>query len=606
MTSATSGYVPDVRRREFLGEAGALVATTTVAGSLASEAAAKAKRQRRRRRAPADGRNVAILGGGMAGLAAAHELVERGFRVTVYERKALGGKARSIPVPGTAAGGRRPLPGEHGFRFFPGFYHHVPDTMRRIPFPGNPNGVHDNLVDTTESKSPRAGGRADAQVFGVLPHQDEFMTPEGLQRVFMDAAMQRNIPPHEAEFFANRLVVFLTSSDERRYGQWEQTSWWDFVRAEGKSEEYRRVLVTGLTRTLVAAKEHVASTRTIGNMAEAFVMNIMGRGNDGALDRVLNAPTNEAWIDPWLIHLRSLGVRFVAGAAVEGLKVRRGRIAGAQIRRRGRKERSVVDADWFISAMPVERARLLLSRDVLALDPSLAGMNELFYDWMNGIQFYLRRKIDLVHGHLTFVDAPWALTALTQGQFWPSKDFARDYGDGSVVDCLSVDISDWDTPGMFNGKRAKDCTREEIAREVWPQIKAHLEDNGENVLPDDILHSWFLDPAIQWSKRRGGNVNDDPLLVNTIGSWFRRPTAETAIPNFFVAGDFVQTNIDLATMEGANESGRAAVNALLEHSGAKAEPVRMFQLYRPPEFEPFKRADAELFKAGRPNAFDRP
>ena len=45
----------------------------------------------------------------MAGLAAAHELIERGFEVTVYERKALGGKARSIPVPGTAAG-RSPRP----------------------------------------------------------------------------------------------------------------------------------------------------------------------------------------------------------------------------------------------------------------------------------------------------------------------------------------------------------------------------------------------------------------------------------------------------------------------------------------------------------------
>ena len=31
-------------------------------------------------------------------------------------------------------------PGEHGFRFFPGFYHHIPDTMRRIPDGKNPDG----------------------------------------------------------------------------------------------------------------------------------------------------------------------------------------------------------------------------------------------------------------------------------------------------------------------------------------------------------------------------------------------------------------------------------------------------------------------------------
>jgi len=65
---------------------------------------------------------VAVLGGGVGGLSAAHELVERGFDVRVYESRALfGGKARSFGVPGSGTGGRADLPAEHGFRFFPGF-----------------------------------------------------------------------------------------------------------------------------------------------------------------------------------------------------------------------------------------------------------------------------------------------------------------------------------------------------------------------------------------------------------------------------------------------------------------------------------------------------
>ena len=73
---------------------------------------------------------VYILGGGVAGLTAAHELAERGFDIVLFERHDIcGGKARSMK---NSAIGRNDLPGEHGFRFFPGFYWHLNDTMRRI------------------------------------------------------------------------------------------------------------------------------------------------------------------------------------------------------------------------------------------------------------------------------------------------------------------------------------------------------------------------------------------------------------------------------------------------------------------------------------------
>src|SRR5271170_1207881 len=100
---------------------------------------------------------VAVFGGGVAGLSAAHELAERGFQVHLYERKqALGGKARSIPVPNSGENGRLPLPGEHGFRFFPGFYKHVIDTMRRTPYDAH-NNVFDNLSIATRMLLARVG-----------------------------------------------------------------------------------------------------------------------------------------------------------------------------------------------------------------------------------------------------------------------------------------------------------------------------------------------------------------------------------------------------------------------------------------------------------------
>ena len=48
---------------------------------------------------------VIVLGGGVAGMSAAQELIERGFEVVVLERRDIaGGKARSIPVSDDGAG----------------------------------------------------------------------------------------------------------------------------------------------------------------------------------------------------------------------------------------------------------------------------------------------------------------------------------------------------------------------------------------------------------------------------------------------------------------------------------------------------------------------
>ena len=145
-----------------------------------------------------------------------------------------------------------------------------------------------------------------------------------------------------------------------------------------------------------------------------------------------------------------------------------------------------IDADWFVSAMPAERIQKLLSRKLLRADEKLAGINELYTDWMSGVQFFLRKRIDITAGHVTYVDSEWALTSLTQAQFWAERDFAADYGDGDAVDCLSVDISDWDTPGPLTGKIAKKCTRAEIKREVWHQITEHLKDTDPEILDPEL------------------------------------------------------------------------------------------------------------------------
>src|SRR4051794_39129100 len=144
---------------------------------------------------------VAVLGGGVAGLTAAHELRERGFDVTVYEaRDRLGGKARSLPVPGSGTGSRADLPAEHGFRFFPGFYKHVPDTMRRI-------GVDGHLVGADRILLAQGDGRNELLTAAHLPESLEDFAV--VARFVLDAATELGVPPQDTAWFLNRLVTLL-------------------------------------------------------------------------------------------------------------------------------------------------------------------------------------------------------------------------------------------------------------------------------------------------------------------------------------------------------------------------------------------------------------
>ncbi|MGW2580345.1 hydroxysqualene dehydroxylase [Streptomyces virginiae] len=586
-------------RRAFIAGAGAAAAAgAALTGAGATPAAASEAGP------TSSGRRVAVLGGGVAGLTAAHELAERGYAVTVYERRALGGKARSMDVPDSARGGRRPLPAEHGFRFIPGIYHNLPDTMRRIPFPGNAAGVWDNLVAPREMMFARAAGREDLR--GPIPwpgHSPAELTPEEIRRALAGILQTLvRLPPHESAYFVDRVLVFLTSCNERREEVWERTPWWDFVRAERMSNEYRRILAVGITRNIVATKAEEASTRTVGTLGEAFVFNVLGRGADGPPDRILNLPTNEAWIDPWEAHLRSLGVEFRIGWTVREVRYAGGRVSGVAVEGPDGAARTVT-ADHYVSALPVEHARRTWSAALRAADPMLGRCDKLETDWMTGIQFYLTERAELVHGHLNCIDSPWSLTAIQQAEHWPSRDFPADYGDGTAVDCLSVDISEWDKPGILYGKTAKQCTREEVAREVWAQLKASLNDTGKALLTDTMLHSWFLDPGVD-GIGTPHPTNQDELLIHPVGTLYNRPSAGTRIPNFFLSGDYVAVDIDLATMEGANASARAAVNALMDRDGSDAARCAVHPMYRAPELEAAKRHDRWRYRLGLRNLFD--
>jgi uncharacterized protein with NAD-binding domain and iron-sulfur cluster len=737
--------------------------------------------------------SVAIVGGGVAGLSAAHELAERGFEVDVYERRCyFGGKAASVRIGAHSphASGPRGLPGEHGFRFFPGWYRHLPDTMKRIPY--RDKTVDQNLV-AADMNLLVDYDRDPIRALVRLPTSaQELMTAARLPAELL----RLGLTVDDLLFFFGKLATFLRSSEERRLQEFDNQTWWEFMEADSRSQAFRDYLVVSATRTTVAAKPTCASAYTIAKCVLLTLLDTARPWN--VFDRVLNGPTNEVWIDPWRDYLGGLGVRFHTDAELDSIEldgrniralrfVRRHhvrlaraaylaaaavasesarlaeeldqllelvqsaplgeqssdgqtfqtivdqtwpslpdgflessgvsgwaakrtvalqRLAGqplpralradlrAQVRRRQQEYRQIAEtadeaeldarhqrlceteaaatfearADHYLFALPVEQMAYYVQRSetLQRLDPRLKNIVLLseHVDWMAGIQFYLRDVVNITRGHIDLLDSEWALTAVSQLQFWKDVNLQAMADDPDpearrqaqeVRSILSVDISAWDRKGRLRPKEAYNCTPQELAEEVWCQLKRSLNRPGRAaVLRDESLLGWgegkpvpprssyYVDDSIvdkmdrkkqavydkfrtvrfsaaelvrRQSNRKGALepvyrhgermlLNAEPLLINRVGSWALRPGVKTEVHNMFLAADYVRTHTNVATMEAANEAARAAVNEILLVTGSHERPCPIWPPAETPAvLEPLlqvvRELDGVLFRRGQ-------
>jgi 15-cis-phytoene desaturase len=625
------------------------------------------------------GKKVAIIGGGVAGLTAAHELKERGFEVTVYEQHLdCGGKARSFPVPAYVG---NPdivgLPAEHGFRFYPGFYKHLIHTFSRIPsdpdeypldkYPGR--YVIDDLISI-----PQAAYSQEGKTFYKFPTQSPQSVYEylhALRDVFNN--LRLGLQAGEATFAAVKLLNAMTMCNERREAELDQVTWWNYMSANEMSDAYRKVVVNGLTQNFVAMDAEQSSTKSVINILARLLNDFMTAGS--TIDRILNGPTSDVWIRPWRKYLEQrLGrgegaVTFHLGWRVARLEfeAKENRITGLRIEKTEERKRAEdskqipvgaapkgTGFDFCIAAVPVEAMQKILddfgSRDILEHAPSLKLIKRLNVNWMSGVIFYLKEDVKMCAGHVIYLDSPWAITSISQNQFWTKK--IDTIGIRRAQGIISTIISDWDKPG---NKSCRETAREvgshdALANEVLAQVRAHLRAYPEMIL-NTVGH--FVDPAIVYKRELMGlmsvgsfarrsalwessgqatnlkahlegkdlfpaepvkkrkalgtlwdkvTVDDqEPLFINTVGSWSHRPGETTGIDNLFLASDYVKTNTDLATMEGANEAGRRAVNAILEVENSKRKRCEIFEFEEPAFLAGFKAIDRELFDRGLPH-----
>ncbi|KUJ66802.1 amine oxidase [Streptomyces albus subsp. albus] len=140
----------------------------------------------------AAGTEVGVVGGGMAGLTAAYELMRLGLRPVLYEAEQLGGRMRSVPFPGNPE-----YVAEMGAMRFPvsarSLFHYIELLgLRTRPFP-NPLAPHtpSTLIDLNGTRHQVRGAAelpgiyqevADAWEKALLEHADLTTVRDAIQR----------------------------------------------------------------------------------------------------------------------------------------------------------------------------------------------------------------------------------------------------------------------------------------------------------------------------------------------------------------------------------------------------------------------------------------
>lgn len=500
------------------------------------------------------------------------------------------------------------LAGEHGFHFFPGYYRHLFDTMRRTPLldeKGEETGrtVYDNIVT--------------APTQGVATR---FTERDGYNA-------------QDVEQFQLRIMRYLTTCPRRRAVEFEDISWWQYLigydpLTGGYLYDYtpafqRDVRFAG--RVLAAFDADWGDARTNGDTYVQLSMDQWsGQPSDNGL---LNGPETETWFLPWRAYLESRGVRFVAarlvGFEVEGGKVR------ARIQHPGKVE-AVLDeeTDYYVSATDVVSAEeVTRALPPVGVPGSLRGYTTVvpappttmaagqptkpivrdprespgLRPWdrlqtLSGVQYFFTTDFKLVDGYVYFADAEWALSSINPQQFWVRRPSLERDG---YVSVLSVDIGNWNVPSTnpaLGGRTAWQCTEQEVAEEVWRQVTTSLLRSTQDlVLPQPVWYNVDRNIVYRHTPPGPATRNLTPYQIPIVGDWKNRPAgnpwdptpqlpgdAERLPPEpgvwqaahggyvvhwdrLVFAGTYMRTFTRMTTMESANESARHAVNAIIDH-----------------------------------------
>ncbi|MBD9724108.1 FAD-dependent oxidoreductase [Streptomyces caniscabiei] len=461
---------------------------------------------------------TAVVGGGIAGLAAATALAERGVRVTLHEREqTLGGRLAGRP---TVLSDGTTVTMSRGFHAFFRQYYNLRGLLRRTD-PGLTR-----LRALPDYPLRHADGLHDS--FRHIPR-----TPPWSALGFVALSPSFGL----RDLIRMNPVAALPLLDVRVpdvHTRLDHVSARDFLDAIRFPEAAQHLAFEVFSRSFFADPRELSAAE----MVLMFHIYFLGSA-EGLLFDVPDEPFPTALWDPLAAYLRGHGADLRTGTPVEAVE-------------------PTPDGGFLVAAGEEERR---YDAVVLALDTG--GLRSLVGGSPRLADAAWRERVAALRGAPPFlVSRLWLDRPVAAGR--PGFLGTAGYG---TLDNVSV-LDRWE------GEAARWA-----ARTGGSVVELHAYALSDGA-PRDVEQKRLLEQLHRvYPETRAARVLDErhewradcPLFP--VGGYGDRPTVRTNDPALVVAGDLVRTGLPVALMERAATSGFLAANALLERWGVRGQTL---------------------------------
>lgn len=462
-------------------------------------------------------RPAVIVGGGLAGLAAATVLAERGIETVVIEREAyLGGRAGSWTD--TLADGTT-FQMERGFHAFFRQYYNLRALLRRV------DPELSTLMPLEDY--PLLGPDGQRESFSHLPTRVPFNVIELVRRT--PTMRWRDL----LSIDARSITAMLSFDPASTYARWDGVTAKDYLDSLGFPPRARQMLFEVFAHSFFNPEEDYSAAELLAMFHYYFLGN-----PEGLIFDVMRAPFGTAFIEPLTRYLEARGVTIARSTQVEAVDGTPGAL-------RVTTDRGRYDASDVVLALSVPGLRDVASRSSFSkpLADSIAAL-------------------DVTHPFIV-----WRLF-LDRSVAADRAPFAGTTGIG-LLDNISV------------YERLEDESAALAARRGGSIVELHAYGVDPSLDDDAIRRDLLQGLHTAYPETREARIVEDRYLRRQDCPSFRpgthrsRPGPITSMPGIYLAGDFVRVPFPSALMERAVTSGFLAANAIVDGRRLPAEPIRV-------------------------------